>query len=82
MKKIKKEDEGEEIPAEIKKENEGTVHPVTVTRTTLNFSDAEGLSPGDLISHVRIMKIISIKFFSDKSATLELEIIKRNWNKY
>ncbi len=79
-KKIIKEDEGTKHPVKIERVSEGTQKVITVTRTTLNLSGAKALSAGDIISHTRVMKIVSITHKDDGSAEAELEIIKRNWS--
>lgn len=81
MKRIKKEDEGKKLPAKIVKADEGTDVKVTVTRTNLNFLNANELGSGDIIEHSRIMKVISITHKGDGNSDVELEIIKRTWSK-
>ena len=66
----------------IVRDDEGYSIQKTVTMTSLNFANAERLSAGDLIKHVRLMKIVSITHKEGGSAKLELEIIKKNWENY
>ncbi len=76
----KKENEGKKIPVKIERENEGSQESVTVTRTTLRFKGVKELIAGDIIKHIRIMKVISITHLENDCANLELEIIKRTWS--
>jgi hypothetical protein len=52
---------------------------VTVKRFSLSLAQAENLQAGNIVQHNRVCKVLSIKHLEDRSAEVELEIIKRSW---
>ncbi len=65
---------------EINRDNEGHAVMGTIYRTKLNFQGGKVLSAGDIVKHVRVMKVVSITHKDDGTSDVELEIIKRNWS--